>query len=89
MTGTGGETFASSCTAEETHGSQGCQIMIMIDIEMTFSGITRTDQQLGKNRENENKGGKLPLYFLTCCVLLATITYSRLKFRYLYLYPYT
>ena len=55
MTGTGGETFASSCTAEETHGSQGCQIMIMIDIEMTFSGITRTDQQLGKNRENENK----------------------------------
>ena len=43
------------CCGDEEHGREGCQIMIMIDIEMTLSGITRTDQQLGKNRENENK----------------------------------
>ena len=33
MTGIGGGTFVSSCTVEETHGSQGCQIMIMIDFK--------------------------------------------------------
>ena len=53
VTGTGGETFASSCTAEETHGSQGCQIMIMIDIEI--DDIFRYNTYRPTAREEQGK----------------------------------
>ena len=52
MTGIGGGTFVSSFTVEETHGSQGCQIMIMIDFK---KNIFRYNTYRPTAREEQGK----------------------------------